>query len=127
MVTEVVAAVVLAIVGLVHVVPGVVALAPSRAATAYGTSIPDRDFELLLRHRAVLLGTVGIGLIVCAFVPAARPVTIAAGIISTASFLALTAVVGPSQLNPRTLRVARVDVAALVALIAATCLLAVGG
>lgn len=126
MVTEVVAAVILTIVGLVHLVPGVIAVAPSRTATAYGTSIPDRDFELLLRHRAVLLGTVGIGLIVGAFVTAARPATITAGIISTASFLALTAVVGPSRLNSRTLRVARVDVIALIALIAATCLLAVG-
>ncbi|MBW0275225.1 hypothetical protein ATM97_08740 [Nocardia sp. MH4] len=119
MVAEVVGAVLLVVVGLVHVLPGVVAIAPGRAATAYGTDVPNRDLELLLRHRAVLLALVGIGLIVGAFVPSARPVTIAAGILSTGSFLVLTMAIGPRALDARTLRVARIDVGALAALVLA--------
>lgn len=120
-----VAAILLAVVGLIHLAPGLIAFTPRRAATAYGTPITDPDLELLLRHRAILLGTIGLGLLVAAFVPAARPATLTAGILSTASFLALTTTIGPSRLNPRTLRVARIDIAALTALIAAACLLAV--
>ncbi|MGW5451304.1 hypothetical protein [Nocardia sp. NPDC003979] len=106
-------------VGILHIVPGVVALSPRRASTAYGTEVADKDLELLLRHRAVLLATVGFGLVVGAAVPAARTVTLTAGIVSTATFLVLTAVIGPGNLNARTLRVARADVIALVALIGA--------
>ncbi|MCA2208504.1 hypothetical protein [Nocardia rosealba] len=106
-------------VGILHIVPGVVALSPRRASTAYGTVVTDRDLELLLRHRAVLLAMVGFGLVVGAVVPAARALTITAGIVSTATFLVLTAVIGPGRLNARTLRVARADVIALVALVGA--------
>ncbi len=106
-------------VGILHIVPGVVAFSPRRARTAYGTAVTGRDLELLLRHRAVLLAMVGIGLLVGAAVPAARGGTIVAGIVSTASFLVLTAVIGPRQLDARTRRVARVDVVALAALIGA--------
>ncbi|MFD4429282.1 hypothetical protein [Nocardia sp. NPDC058497] len=119
MVGEIVGTVLLVGVGLVHVVPGVVALAPGRAAAVYGTAITNRDLELLLRHRAVLLALVGIGLIVGAFVPPVRAVTVAAGIISTSSFLVLAAVVGLGDLGAPTKRVARIDVGALAALVAA--------
>ncbi|MEV0060616.1 hypothetical protein [Nocardia sp. NPDC050718] len=127
MVGDIVGAALLVVVGLVHVLPGVVAVAPGRVATAYGTEVPNRDLELLLRHRAVLLALVGIGLIVGAFVPSVRAVTIGAGILSTASFLVLTAAIGPGALNPRTLRVARVDVGALAALVVAALVFAVTG
>lgn len=117
MVGEVIGAVLLVVVGTVHVLPGVVAVAPARAATAYGADVPNRDLELLLRHRAVLLALVGIGLIVGAFVPSIRVAMIATGILSTGSFLVLVATIGAGELNARTLRVARIDVGALAALV----------
>lgn len=52
----------------------------------------------------------------------ARPVTIAAGILSTGSFLVLTMAIGPRALDARTLRVARIDVGALAALVLAVLL-----
>ncbi|MFD3508371.1 hypothetical protein [Nocardia sp. NPDC058666] len=113
---EVVATMLVVAVGLVHLVPGVVALAPRRAAVVYGTKVRDRDLELLLRHRAVLLTLVGVGLIVGAFVSSTRAVTMTAGVLSTGSFVALSVAVGWGNLNSRTRRVAQVDVAALAAL-----------
>lgn len=62
MVAEVAAATLMLGVGLVHVAPGVVAFAPGRAASVYGTEVANPDLELLLRHRAVLLASTGAAL-----------------------------------------------------------------
>ncbi|MBF6215151.1 phosphopantetheine adenylyltransferase [Nocardia puris] len=126
MVAEVAAATLMLGVGLVHVAPGVVAFAPGRAASVYGTDVANPDLELLLRHRAVLLASTGAALITGALVPPVRVAALTAGVVSVSSFLALTAVIGTAALNAKTRRVARVDVGALAALVGAGCLLVLG-
>ncbi|MEV6425253.1 hypothetical protein [Streptomyces sp. NPDC051662] len=111
------------VVGAVNLLPGVVALAPSQIATAYGVSVdgPDSaDLTVLLRHRAVLLGLVGIALLCAAFIPSMRVPALVGGAVSMGSFL-LFAYSTPA-LNDATMRVARIDIAAI-ALLAVTAVL----
>jgi hypothetical protein len=113
----------LVIVGAVNLLPGYVALAPSKVSTAYGITVQgadSADLTVLLRHRAVLLALVGVGLLVAAFLPSLRGPAIAAGAVSMGSFLIL-AWVTPA-LNSATTRVARIDIAALVVLVVAAVL-----
>lgn len=49
----------LALVGLINLVPVVGALSSDGIATAYGVAVEGPDLTLLLRHRAVLFGIVG--------------------------------------------------------------------
>lgn len=108
------------LVGTINLIPGYVAFAPARITTAYGVSVDgpdDVDLTLLLRHRAVLLGLVGLSLIYAAFVPSLRVPAATAGAISMGSFLLLA--YSTSGLNSATTRVARIDVAAIVLLVAA--------
>lgn len=115
----------LIIVGAVNLLPGFVALAPSQITTAYGVTIGDgagsADLTVLLRHRAVLLAIVGIGLLCAAFIPSLRVPAMAAGGISMGTFL-FFAYATPA-LNSATMRVARIDIAAIVLLAAAAALL----
>lgn len=70
-----VATTLLLLVGAVNLLPGFVAVAPSRITTAYGVSVDgadSADLTVLLRHRAVLLALVGLSLICAAFVPSLR-------------------------------------------------------
>ncbi|MFE9940898.1 hypothetical protein [Streptomyces hirsutus] len=111
------------IVGAINLLPGFVAVAPSRISTAYGVSVDGADsvdLTLLLRHRAVLLALVGIGLLCAAFVPSLRIPAMAAGAVSMGTFL-LFAYTTP-ELNSANMRVARIDIAA-VALLATTAVL----
>lgn len=104
----------LIIVGMVHVLPSFVALSPDAARTAYGIEITNGDLEVLLRHRAVLLGLLGCGLIIAAFMVSLRVPMIGAAAISMGTFLVLAATT--EGLNAETLRVAWIDLAALVGL-----------
>ncbi|MEV4893698.1 hypothetical protein AB0K48_30370 [Nonomuraea sp. NPDC055795] len=110
----------LLLVGAVNLLPGVVAFVPSRITTAYGVSVDGPDLAMLLRHRAVLLGLVGLSLVCAAFVPSLRVPAITAGAISMGSFLLLA--YSTSGLNQATMRVARIDVAAIVLLAVAAVL-----
>lgn len=114
---EYVAQAALVLIGVIHIVPGIVACAPGRAGAVYGTGLGNRDQELLLRHRALLLALVGIGLVVGAFAAPIRVAAIIAAAISMTSFLALALTVGFRELNGKTKRVAWIDLVALVALV----------
>ncbi|WP_433661023.1 hypothetical protein ACQPW1_01750 [Nocardia sp. CA-128927] len=113
---EYLAQAVLVLIGVIHVVPGIVACTPRRAVAVYGTDLGNRDQELLLRHRALLLALVGAGVIVGAFVAPIRVAAIIAAAISMSSFVALALTVGFRELNEKAKRVAWVDVFALVGL-----------
>ncbi|MEU0484061.1 hypothetical protein ABZ260_33375 [Streptosporangium sp. NPDC006013] len=109
--------------GAVNLLPGFVAFAPSRITTAYGVSVDgahSADLTVLLRHRAVLLGLVGLSLICAAFISSLRIPAVTAGAISMGSFLLLA--YSTSGLNSATMRVARIDVAAIVLLAVAAVL-----
>ncbi|MCP3141762.1 phosphopantetheine adenylyltransferase [Pyxidicoccus xibeiensis] len=104
----------------VNLIPGIVALLPDRTVALYGIGVDGGSMTLLMRHRAVLLACVGLGLGAAAFVPSVRPPALAFAAISKLSFLALYLMT--PGLTPELQRVAAADLVAL-ALLAIAALL----
>jgi hypothetical protein len=112
----------LVLVGVVNLLPGVVAtVSVERAAAAYGISADGPDLATVLRHRGVLLMIVGLGLVVVPWWPEIRTAAIVAGVISMASFVAI--VLARPGVSAPLRKVMWVDVAALGAVLAAVLLL----
>ena len=65
-------AVALALAGLVHLLPVTGALSARRLHALYGVNADDAVVLLLLRHRALLFGVLGVAFIASAFVPSWR-------------------------------------------------------
>ncbi|MFE3446225.1 hypothetical protein ACFXNW_24630 [Nocardia sp. NPDC059180] len=120
---EFVARVLLIAVALVNLAPGVVALSAAQVRSAYGVDASNQDVTVLLRHRAVLLALVGAAVLAGAFVEDLRIPAMIGGAISMATFIVFA--FGAREVNPRILRVAQVDVVALIALAVAAVIFAV--
>jgi hypothetical protein len=104
----------LVVAGLLNLVPGVGVIAPGRASATYRVEVTGPDLEALMRHRALLLATVG-GLAVAAAVsPRARAAAVAANAISFGGFT-VVALATPG-VNGALRRVAVADVAGLLVL-----------
>ncbi|MDJ0907333.1 MAG: hypothetical protein QNI96_15050 [Woeseiaceae bacterium] len=114
---KLVIAMLLAAVGIVHLVPVSGMLGNDALAKLYGITITSPDLEILMRHRAVLFGIVGGLLIASAFVLRLQAVALVAGLLSIVSFLWIATTVG--GYGPAIARVIQVDIAAVVALGAA--------
>ena len=61
---------------LIHLLPVAGVLGAERLQALYGIPIGDPNLLLLMRHRAVLFGVVGVLLATAAFVPALRSVAL---------------------------------------------------
>ena len=107
----------LLVVAVIHLLPLSGALGPEQLAKLYGISVSDRNLLILLQHRAVLFGLLGVLLAWAAFVPALQLPAFIAGLVSVGSFLVAAWRVGGYNAE-----LGRVVVADLVA----TVLLAVG-
>lgn len=105
------------LVGLIHVLPLAGVLGVARLHGLYGIGVEEPNLEILLRHRAVLFGLLGLFLCQAAFRPAHHAMALIAGLASVASFLLLAAMVG--GYNAQLARVFAVDVLALVLLVIA--------
>jgi hypothetical protein len=101
-------------VGLLHLAPAVGVAGGERLAALYGAVPDDPNLLLLLRHRAVLFGLLGLFLVVAAFRVQWHGIALGVATVSVASFLWLAAVGGP--VNPQVARVVTADIAAMVAL-----------
>lgn len=109
----------LVFVGIIHLLPLSGALGTSRLAHLYGIAIEDPNLALLMRHRAVLFGLLGVFLIYAAFCPPMQVPGFIAGLVSVVAFLLLAWSTG--HLNAPLGRVVIVDVVAVVALILGAC------
>jgi hypothetical protein len=123
--TDNVADTLLVLVGIVNLVPGVVAtVSVERAAAAYGIAVDGPDLATVLRHRGVLLMVVGLGLIAVPWSPEIRTAAIIAGVISMASFVAI--VLARPGVGAPLRKVMWIDVAALGLVLVAVLLRATG-
>ncbi|MDX2015189.1 MAG: phosphopantetheine adenylyltransferase [Myxococcaceae bacterium] len=104
----------LLLVAVLNLVPGVVALVPSRAEALYGVSVDGPALGLTMRHRAVLLAMLGGFLALAAFDEAWWRPALMLALTSKLSFLVLFVVTGPHEAPLR--RVAMADLGALAAL-----------
>ncbi len=105
----------LIVAGLIHLLPLSGVLGSERLASLYGVSFSEPNLAILMRHRAVLFGLLGVFLIFAAFRPMLRTIAFLAGLVSVVSFLWIAAAVG--NYNEQIGRVVMADVVALVCLI----------
>lgn len=104
----------LVVAGIIHLLPVSGVLGAERLAHLYGVSFGEPNLALLMRHRAVLFGLLGLFLIFAAFRPALRPLAFAAGFVSVVSFLWLAWPI--DGFNAEVRRVVLTDIVALVCL-----------
>jgi len=82
-------AVLLLIVGIIHLLPVVGVLGGDRLNSLYGLNLDEPNLQILMRHRAVLFGLLGALLVAAAFLPGLRTLALLAGLVSVVSFLLL--------------------------------------
>lgn len=107
----------LIVAGVIHLLPVTGVLGRQQLTELYGLAVDDPNLEIVMRHRAVLFGVLGLLLIVAAFTPALQLHAFTAGLISAGSFLWLAWSVG--GYSPHIRRVVVADVIALLCLIVA--------
>lgn len=101
----------LLVAAVIHLLPLVGVLGADRLASLYGLSFAEPSLLILMRHRAVLFGILGVFLIYAAFRPAAQSAAFIAGFSSVLSFLALAWTT--SGYNESVGRVVTADIVAL--------------
>lgn len=72
--------------GVINLLPVVGLLSTQRLEGLYGITLNDPNILVLMRHRAVLFGLLGAGMVAAAFVHALQPAAMLAGGISMLSF-----------------------------------------
>ena len=101
--------------GVIHLLPLSGVLGSERLAALYGLPFDEPNLVILMRHRAVLFGLLGLFLCVAAFRPAWQTIAFVAGFVSVVSFLGLARSIG--GYNALVARVIMADIVALVCLI----------
>ena len=102
-------------VGIIHILPLSGVLSATLLFDLYGISFDDPNLEILMRHRAVLFGLLGMFLISSAFLPNLQLAALITGFVSVVSFLYLAYSVG--GYNDQVNRIVTADKAALVCLL----------
>ncbi len=108
----------LLVVAVIHLLPLSGVLGPAQLTALYGTSFDDPAIVLLMQHRAVLFGLVGVLLVAAAFRPALQTLAFAAGAASVVSFLVLARSAHPAiAAGPANEAIARIVLADQIALV----------
>ncbi len=106
----------LLIAGMINAIPALIAFLPDKITTSYGITVPDANFELLLRHRAVLFGVIGGLMIYSAVTKKQYDLATFAGLVSMISFLVLYfGIEGP--INSALTKVMQIDAFAIMLLL----------
>lgn len=105
----------LLVAALIHLLPLSGVLGAHRLTVLYGLPFEEPNVAILMRHRAVLFGMVGVFLALAAFKPGLQVAALLVGLLSVLSFLLLAWSVG--GYNAHLARVVLADVVALVCLL----------
>ena len=105
----------LVIVAIIHLLPLSGAIGSERLASLYGISFDEPNIAILMRHRAVLFGLLGLFMLFAAFAPRFQVAAFVTGFVSVVSFLWLASSVG--GYNAAVGRIVTADIVALVCLI----------
>ncbi len=103
------------IAGIINLLPSILAFLPSKISKSYGIEVPNINYELLLRHRAVLFGIIGGLLIYSAITRKYFELSVLVGFISMVSFIALYFLAG-KEVNAELTKVMKIDIIGIVAL-----------
>jgi hypothetical protein len=104
----------LGVVGVIHLLPLSGVLGVAQLASLYGITLDDPNLVILMRHRAVLFGLLGVFLLVAAFRTELQIAALIVGFISVGAFLVLAGSVGEYNSNIRSVFIA--DLVALACL-----------
>ncbi|SDU21307.1 phosphopantetheine adenylyltransferase [Halopseudomonas salegens] len=104
----------LVLVGIIHLLPVSGVLGTERLSALYGVTLGDPNLVILMRHRAVLFGLLGLFMVYAAFKPWLQPLAFLAGFLSVVSFMAIAWSVG--DYNEAIRKVVIADVVAVIAL-----------
>jgi len=107
----------LTLAGVIHLLPLPGVMGAGQLTRLYGVATDDPNAVILLQHRALLFGLLGVLLIAAAFRSELRAVALVAGLVSTVSFLVIAWGVG--GYNAQVARVVVADVLAVVLLLLA--------
>jgi hypothetical protein len=113
---KVVSIVALVVAGLIHLLPVSGVASPQALTRLYGIEVTDPNTAILLQHRALLFGVLGVLMLSAAALPSLRLAALGVGLFSAASFIAVAFVVG--GYNASIGRVVTADVIAAVLLAA---------
>jgi hypothetical protein len=105
----------LVVVAIIHLLPLSGILGTERLTALYGIHVDEPNLAILMRHRAVLFGLLGLFFLTAAFRPELQGIAFAAGFASILSFLYLAWPV--DNCNPQLRRVFYADVMALICLV----------
>lgn len=105
------------IAGVINLLPTVGVAGASWLRSLYGFEIANPDLEILLRHRAILFGILGVLLLVAAMRPGLRDVAALVAGASMASFIVVALIVG--GYGPAITKVVIADIIGLLALVPA--------
>ena len=108
----------LLIVAIIHLLPVSGVLGAERLTALYGLDFTDPNLALLMQHRAILFGILGLFLLYAIVKPSIQAHAIITAYISVVSFL-LLAWFAPN-INPQIQRVAIADIVALICLVVAS-------
>lgn len=101
--------------GVVNIIPSILFIFPQKFSESYGIEIPNADFELLLRHRAVLFGIIGGLMIYAAIAKRIYSIAVLIGFLSMSSFIILFMLID-EDINRKLNSVFQIDIIALVTL-----------
>ena len=104
----------LLVVAVIHLLPLSGVLGGERLTVLYGLPFDDPNLAILMRHRAVSIGLLGMFLLYAAFKPKIQPIAFVAGFISVLSFLWVVYTTG--NYNAHIARVFKADIISLVCL-----------
>jgi hypothetical protein len=108
----------LIIVAIIHLLPLSGVISSERLTALYGLNFSEPNLEILMRHRAVLFGILGVFFLVAAFQPQLQITAFAIGFVSVVSFLWLAWAVG--GYNAQVARVFMADIVAFGCLVVGT-------
>ena len=101
--------------GVINFMPSLLAFWSNKISSSYGIDVPNSNDELLLRHRAVMLGIIGGVMIFSAISKKYYSLSVSIGLISMVSFIILYALVG--NINSELQKVMQIDIAAILILL----------
>ena len=104
--------------GMINFIPSILAFFPEKISQSYGIPVPDANYELLLRHRAIMLGIIGGAMIYSALSKKNYNLSIVIGLISMVSFLILYYSMN-APINPELTKVMQFDIVGIVILLIA--------
>ncbi len=84
----------LLVVAFIHLVPITGLLGVARLESLYGVPISGNNMEILMRHRAVLFGILGVFFAYAAFTPHLQPLAFVAALVTLVAFFYLAFTVG---------------------------------